>query len=1359
MKKYLATLMTLILFIGLVPVEVFAQSNTSMGTVYYVDSESGNDEKDGKTEKNSWKTLKNVNSTELKPGDKVLFKANSVFTGVLSPKGSGVEGAPIIIDMYGEGNKPAFIGEEKSSHTVYLFNQEYIELNNLDISANYTNELERRGVYIQAEDKGTVNHIYLKNLDIHDVQINKKYVNSNSYKTSGGIFVQITGNTTPTKFDDLLIENCTIQDVDRTGIQLLWSSWANRSSSNMGSGRWYPSTNVVVRNNYVKSTAGDGIVVQSTDGAIIEHNTIDDFASRNQGLAYNCAAWSHNADNTVFQFNEGMNGNTTKDGMPWDSDGYSYGTIYQYNYSHNNEGGAYLIISYGDNASSTKYADSRDSIFRYNISENDRFALMTMTNPLGNNKIYNNVFYVGPERSVDAFFYGSMNSKDIGVNLTNNIFYVDSKDGKNGSLGGNWGDKFNYDNNIYYSKNDKGITRLPKDKNKITEDPKFIAPGSGENGYKIQEDSPAINTGKYIVDNGGIDYYGNSLYNGIPDIGVHEYSDKAFDIPVGENNNLDEMLLNNTLEREITKFEETIKYRWRDLNGQANNITEMEVVSTRNNNTTIFESAVPWKQLLPEGIVPTVDSVLGLSLALNDTDDGTGRESWMEFNGGIASGGKNPAKYGDLYLKNGDFVGEVTGVNPVVALKVDVKPTLDGNLEDWNKSSESFSLNDSEQAFVEIDKQIINDANWTSEDLSAKAYLRWDNENLYIALEVLDNKQVQLQVANPRAMWNNDSVQIGIDPDRTDSNDGDSQRTEFGFAHYEEFIDDGKVENLVQNGDFESKQVIGTVAVKNEWYKNGSDHVGEIADTYKNGGNFGLKVANRPGAGTFVNYQPNLKVDTNYKVSYDAKKVAGAPNPLKIKFFDPMSSSNGGYDGGAGAQLNNEWNNYSFEFRTGESFKAGEPPMLFIASTPNGEIWVDNVEIKEVTGDGGPEEPDVDVTVDLTKVKELLEIGDTMVSSIVIGENIGETPKMAADRLSNAVRIANEVVKYEFAGVNKTAEIEIIELLETSIDAAERCKVTENTGNFDKEPGVTISDIAIAISYMGQERKVFNNLWTEAKRADLDGNDKVDFVDLEKIANKILKNKSEKANIENSKVSTYKDAEVGDTLKYIYELENVSDIVAQDMKVNFNNEVLEIVSVNTTYDYEGASIAKGKKKNYHVLGSNINDGVGRFILGADAYRNALNIETDAPVKKKGIMEIVFKVVGAGTTDIIIDDTVVDTSITTTDIRTTLEKDMVIKDNSTLDPEEEIVIQKITNLKYNANSKDVKLTWGEPSSMVGVTGYVIYEDGKELDVVNTGTQEYIATKLRANTNYGFKVVTKYSNGKLSKPVSINARTKK
>ncbi|MGL5380933.1 beta-N-acetylglucosaminidase domain-containing protein [Clostridium sp.] len=94
------------------------------------------------------------------------------------------------------------------------------------------------------------------------------------------------------------------------------------------------------------------------------------------------------------------------------------------------------------------------------------------------------------------------------------------------------------------------------------------------------------------------------------------------------------------------------------------------------------------------------------------------------------------------------------------------------------------------------------------------------------------------------------------------------------------------------------------------------------------------------------------------------------------------------------------------------------------------------------------------------------------------------------------------------------------------------------------------------------------------------------------------------------------------------------------------------------------------------------------------------------------------------------------------------------------PEVEIVVAKPTNLRAEGVSNNtVALTWEAPSHVEGLVGYEIYKDGKIITEVSKEDTSYNVEGLKSNTIYGFKVVSKYSNGEKSKPVSVNTRTTK
>ena len=479
------------------------QSNAP--ATYYVDSISGNDSNLGSSPASAWKSLAKINATTFLPGDRILLKSGSVWHGQLWPKGSGSEGHPITVDMYGGGVRPVIQGNGLAEDAVLLKNQEYWEIQNLEITNTGPTHATRRGVHVAVDNYGDAHQIYIRSLVIHDVN------GSDSVKENGGINYTCAGDRKPSRFVDLRIENNEIYHVDRSGI-FGWSDRWQRS-------KWYPSLGVVVRGNVLHDIGGDGIVVVATDGALVEHNVVGRANQRSEG--YNVAIWPWSADNTVIQYNEAYGTKGQRDGEGFDSDWNSRNTVIQYNYSHDNDGGFLLICNDGGQRPEDS-AGNTGTVVRYNISQNDRTRGINLAGPIKNTLIYNNTIYTGPGRQVDLLLYSDWNGWADGTYLYNNIFYVKESgqfshgisraaDGAYVTQPGLGQSKVNvFDSNVYY-----GNLTAARDPHALTIDPKFIAPGEGRlgrltlSGYRLQPTSPARRTGKLIPKNGGQDFWGN----------------------------------------------------------------------------------------------------------------------------------------------------------------------------------------------------------------------------------------------------------------------------------------------------------------------------------------------------------------------------------------------------------------------------------------------------------------------------------------------------------------------------------------------------------------------------------------------------------------------------------------------------------------------------------------------------------------------------------------------------------------------------------------------------------------------------------------------------------------------------------
>jgi len=460
-----------------------SSSAVAKGNTYYVDSLKGDDNLDGKSTKTAWKTIDKVNAAIFTPGSQVMLKAGGVYPGSITPRGSGTPKQLNIVASYGIGPKPRVNG-------VVLNNVECWEVRDLDISGGII------GVYVQLVEFGVARNIRLINLDIHDIK-------GWSTGDNGGIVCSNSGEKTI--FDGLLIENCNITHADRNGILI---------TDYPGATDKHRSINVVVRGNNLNDIGGDGIFILACKGALIEHNVVryaHQRVGREPGERACAGLWPHRCEDTLIQYNEvshtAVGGKTVWDSEGFDDDVNCSGSIFQYNYSHDNMGGFLLVCG------------GRDVIARYNISRNDGIATFTFeTDTDSNIRIYNNTIYI--KKGMDVNLARNTFGTPRGLQFVNNIFYAD------GTMHYYFGGikDITFSNNAYFGNH---IER-PADEHAITANPKLVKPnlaGDGivtANGFKLKAGSPCIGTGKATPYNNVKDFWGN-IYSlsKIPSIGAN----------------------------------------------------------------------------------------------------------------------------------------------------------------------------------------------------------------------------------------------------------------------------------------------------------------------------------------------------------------------------------------------------------------------------------------------------------------------------------------------------------------------------------------------------------------------------------------------------------------------------------------------------------------------------------------------------------------------------------------------------------------------------------------------------------------------------------------------------------------------
>ncbi|WP_338899628.1 RICIN domain-containing protein [Streptomyces sp. TG1A-60] len=524
-----------------------AQRAYAAGTTYYV-SATGNDSNAGTSSSTPWRSLNKVNSKTFQPGDTIRFESGDSWVGQLWPKGSGADGAPIVIDRYGEGAKPKIAGQGTVAEAVRLSNQEYWEIRNLDVSnaapATATpgeNLGDFRGIGVHGNNGQTLHHFVIDSVDVHDVTGEVRWIGGNTAnnrpgviwsngwdrsKNTGGIaflttVADIAAPGAPTVLTDVTVQNSTIKNTSFAGITVkqyvgdapgaVRTGWGERRTAD--DSLFTPHTDVTIRGNYITQAntdfGGNGVYLTDVRDALVEGNVVD-----RVGVS---GVETYAADRVTVQYNEVMGtrhaqGSSDANGL--DPDIATTNQLFQYNYLHDN-GDGILLCGCGS-------ARFGSAVIRYNVVTGSERWNLHMSQQTGTvASVYNNVF-----QSTDApnMVTGGVSGR---ATLTNNLFVSGRSDVN-----------FREQSNITYNNNGYSANLTPpaSHTNAVVGAPQFVNPAvagpyGDENGprlgtaanFALQAGSVFVDAGAAVTGNGGLDFTGTPVPTGSgPEIGAFE---------------------------------------------------------------------------------------------------------------------------------------------------------------------------------------------------------------------------------------------------------------------------------------------------------------------------------------------------------------------------------------------------------------------------------------------------------------------------------------------------------------------------------------------------------------------------------------------------------------------------------------------------------------------------------------------------------------------------------------------------------------------------------------------------------------------------------------------------------------------
>lgn len=307
--------------------QAIAQHSNSARHEYFVDCSSpinGN----GESPTSPWNSLHSLQSKIFSPGDVLQLRRGTECHGTLRPKGSGSADHPVRLTAYGEGPRPKVIAEAAAEEALRLFDQQYWDIDSLDLSGGTT-----YGIFISGT-KGILHHIHLSNIAVHDVF-------GGAMKNKDNGLVVFSSGSVDQHFDDVLVDGVTAWNTNQwVGIMI--------GGGNLG----YPpesawNTNAVIRNSTVHDVQGDGIVLFRVHGGRIDSSVAWNTGMQiTQSIGTPNAIWTWLCDDCTVEGNEAyLTDSPGVDGGAFDIDyGNTKDSVIN-NYGHDTQG--YCVAIFG----------------------------------------------------------------------------------------------------------------------------------------------------------------------------------------------------------------------------------------------------------------------------------------------------------------------------------------------------------------------------------------------------------------------------------------------------------------------------------------------------------------------------------------------------------------------------------------------------------------------------------------------------------------------------------------------------------------------------------------------------------------------------------------------------------------------------------------------------------------------------------------------------------------------------------------------------------------------------------------------------------------------------------------------------
>ena len=422
---------------------IFVSCDSNTHSKYYFDSRIKTDfDNDGLSQESPFKSLKKLETINLKQGDSIFLANGSYFEGNIKL----INKNKIHLTNYGsKENQLPLINSKGHIAGIYVENSSNISVSNIKIVANgggvvdqYKNlrtnkktdkAIMRAGFLVNISEDKIFKNISVNNISVSDVFFEDEgYVRDPSeVRTSMGtqaygFGIRFFNSSKNGSIDGITVSDCYVENVAHTGIKMT-SSTNSRFK------------NIKVSNNTLRRTGGPSIQFSRVENLHVFGNDVKYSGSPDDGRKWGRGSglWTWGSSNVVIERNKFMYANGPADSAGCHIDFNCDNVIVQYNLSVGNAGGFIEILGNNYNCS-----------YRYNISVDDGHRVKGKNNAFQEGKTFWLSGYIGRGRDRNGPFNSYIYNNTIYVNdsivskiavdkatsgvlVANNIFHIVGK--------------------------------------------------------------------------------------------------------------------------------------------------------------------------------------------------------------------------------------------------------------------------------------------------------------------------------------------------------------------------------------------------------------------------------------------------------------------------------------------------------------------------------------------------------------------------------------------------------------------------------------------------------------------------------------------------------------------------------------------------------------------------------------------------------------------------------------------------------------------------------------------------------------------------------------------------------------------